>query len=249
MDGLKREIGGRGRLLYLSIGGSHAYGTSGPTSDLDFRGTFAHGRRNLLSLDAPFEGINRSEPDDLQVDPLRKLLDLGLKGKFSVAEMFFVPADQIVYRDPLVDPVLENRQEIVSKAWFRGILGYFNKQVESLSAKGTGSNLGRMRREYTCGPEGDPSEQYDGKFAMHAIRLGNVGLDLAEKGEVIVRRPEAPFLIQVRRGEAFPRRSELVAFLQELEARLVRATERSALREAPNRMFWSEIYRHVEESA
>ena len=96
---IQAELGARGRLLLLVVGGSHAYGTATPTSDVDYRGAFAHGKANLMGLESLEDGINRTEPEDIQIDSLRKLLNLGLQGKFSVAEMLFVPKECVLYRE------------------------------------------------------------------------------------------------------------------------------------------------------
>ncbi len=244
-----RPLGDRVRLLLLAVSGSHAYVTANPGSDVDYRGTFAQGRRNILSLEAPFDGINRSEPDDVQVDSLKRMLSLALAGKFSMAEMLFVPKHCVLHQDPLLDNIMAHRDDLVSRRWFKGILGYFNSQAVSLAAKGTGSNLGRMRAEYTRGPKDQPDEQYDGKFALHAIRLGYVGLDLAHQGRVIVQRPEAGFLLKVPDGEAFSTRSDLVSYLGNLDSQLKAACESSNLREEPDQQLWNHLYREVEDAA
>ena len=246
LGSLRAELGSRGRMLYLAVGGSYAYGTATPQSDVDFRGAFAHGLSNLVSLDAPLEGVNRTDPDDVQADSLKRVIGLALQGKFSMAEMLFVPRGCVLFSDPAMDHLLERKEALLSKLWFKGILGYFEAQAKSLASKGTGSNLGRMRTAYTCGPPGEPEEQFDGKFALHAIRLGNVGLDLAEQGRVVVRRPEAEFLLQVRNGVAFSGRTEVVSYLRDLERRLKVACERSGLRDEPDRALWNGLYREVE---
>jgi len=248
-DELRAELSDRGRLLLLVVGGSHAYGTATADSDVDYRGTFANGSRNLLSLGQPFECLNRVDPLDVQLDSLKRVLGLALQGKFSVAEMLFVSEDCMLYRDPLLDEVLDHRNHLLSRRWFKEVLGYFNAQLQALAAKGTGSNLGRMRSQYACGPVGLPDSQYDGKFALHAVRLGKVGLDLAKTHQVVVRRPEAEFLLQVRNGEAFPTRSELVAYLRNLEEELRQACEESNLPDEPDHVMWDGIFRRVEAAA
>jgi len=43
--------------------------------------------------------------------------------------------------------------------------------------------------------------EYDGKFLMHAFRLLYTVKDVAEKGELIIMRPEREFLLKVRNHE------------------------------------------------
>ena len=45
------------------------------------------------------------------------------------------------------------------------------------------------------------NQMIDGKNMLHCVRLIDVATEIAEKGELIVKRPNADFLLKIRRGE------------------------------------------------
>lgn len=68
---------------------------------------------------------------------------------------------------------------------------------------------------------------YDTKHAMHLIRLMRMGLEVLERGDVIVRRPDAAELIAIRDGAlSF---DELLAAAEDLRQRMERAVSRASL--------------------
>ena len=61
---------------------------------------------------------------------------------------------------------------------------------------------------------------YDGKFLMHCFRLLEMGIDAANYGELIVKRPERDWLLNVREG------------VYEYEDLIIQAEEKLAIMES-----------------
>ena len=76
-------------------------------------------------------------------------------------------------------------------------------------------------------------KNYDAKNMLHVFRLLQMALEIAETGQLHVRRPNREFLLQIRRG-AFEY-DYLVAEAEVLVTRVEAAFATSALPEAPNK--------------
>jgi len=74
-----------GKLIYLTISGSHLYGFPSKDSDVDYRGAYLTGEENLLGLRGKRDVIEISEPD-IVVFELKKELGLALKSNCNVLE-------------------------------------------------------------------------------------------------------------------------------------------------------------------
>ena len=72
---------------------------------------------------------------------------------------------------------------------------------------------------------------YDGKHASHLVRLFNTCKDILEKGEVIVKRPEAKLLLEIKNGAwAY---EYLISWADEQEQIINEICEKSTLPEHP----------------
>jgi uncharacterized protein len=77
-----------GRLIYLTVSGSHLYGWPSEDSDIDWRGCFVTGVDNLLGLKSRRDVVeNRSE--DISLFELKKEANLALAGNCNVLEHIF----------------------------------------------------------------------------------------------------------------------------------------------------------------
>ena len=76
-------------------------------------------------------------------------------------------------------------------------------------------------------------KNYDAKNMLHVFRLLQMALEIAETGQLHVRRPNREFLLQIRRGEF--EYEELVAEAEQLVTRVEAAFAASALPDAPSK--------------
>lgn len=73
---------------------------------------------------------------------------------------------------------------------------------------------------------------YDGKHAMHLVRLLRMGLEIVRDGQVIVRRPDAEELLSIRKGE-WPYK-KLIEHAHEMDALIKAKDESSPLQWGPD---------------
>ncbi|MDB5267117.1 MAG: nucleotidyltransferase [Hymenobacter sp.] len=86
-------------------------------------------------------------------------------------------------------------------------------------------------------------KNYDAKNMLHVFRLLQMAEEIAQSGQLQVRRPNREFLLQIRRGEF--EYEELVADADQLVTRVEAAFADSALPETPNRTAAEQLLRQV----
>src|SRR5688572_24019548 len=86
-------------LLFLTLGGSHAYGTNHENSDTDYRGVYMSPTVQFLGLNPPVnpKPFERSEPDDVVIHEVGKFMDLALKNNPNILEILFVEPEEWIY--------------------------------------------------------------------------------------------------------------------------------------------------------
>ena len=118
--------------LYLVIRGSHAYGTNIPTSDTDYSGVFVQNLDSILGM-SYVEQIN-DDKNDIVIYELRRFLELLAKNNPTVLELLNTPEDCVVYKHPLFDKILENKDNLLTKICANSFGGYAKEQISK--AKG-----------------------------------------------------------------------------------------------------------------
>lgn len=118
--------------LYLVIRGSHAYGTNIETSDTDYSGVFIQSKDDILG-NRYVEQIN-DDKCDIVIYEIRRFLELLEKNNPTVLELLNTPEDCIVYKDPIFDIVLKNRDNFITKICANSFGGYAKTQINK--AKG-----------------------------------------------------------------------------------------------------------------
>ena len=189
--------------------GSTAYGLGiEGQDDRDEMGIAIEPFRRACGLGAPWEHLiyrtaevrdgknarSRAGDLDLTVYSLRKYLRLALKGNPSVLVMLYLP-DELLQTKTVVGQELQNlAPSIVSKKALRAFYGYLIAQEQKLK----GERSTRIHR-----PELVAKYGYDTKFAMHALRLGAQGIELATTGRLgmPLEPPARDFLRKVRTGQ------------------------------------------------
>jgi predicted nucleotidyltransferase len=113
--------------LYLVIRGSHAYGTNVPTSDTDYSGIFVQNLDSILGM-SYVEQIN-DDKNDIVIYEIRRFLELLAKNNPTVLELLNTPEDCIIYKHPLFDSILENRDKFLTKICANSFGGYAKEQI------------------------------------------------------------------------------------------------------------------------
>lgn len=201
--------------------GSFAYGTNIPGSDKDYRGIFVPDKEYVLGL-KNYDQFEQKSPDRV-IFTIRKFFKLALAFNPNIVELLWSSEDCIKTCTPLGKKILDNRNIFVSKLAHKTYGGYAMSQLKRLKNK-----AGR------CGNRSDIVEKYgyDTKHGMHLIRLLETGTEFLLSGEVLVKRPNADFLQQIRYGRV--RLEKLTRYSEELMKNLDIAERKSKLPEKPD---------------
>jgi hypothetical protein len=119
------------RTIYLTRHGSHSYGTSTPTSDLDIRGVAIAPKEYYLGLTNNFEQAEIKEPD-MVVFELRKFLKLASDCNPNALEIIFTDPEDHLYISKLGELLLENRNLFLSKRVKFTFSGYAHSQMKRI---------------------------------------------------------------------------------------------------------------------
>jgi hypothetical protein len=118
--------------LYLVIRGSHAYGTNIETSDIDYAGVYIQSHEDILG-NSYKEQVN-DDNNDIVIYELRRFLELLSVNNPNILELLNTPEDCVIYKDPIFDLILENRDKFITKQCANSFAGYAYSQISK--AKG-----------------------------------------------------------------------------------------------------------------
>lgn len=127
-------IKNNGRLMYHILRGSHLYNLATEKSDEDYAGIFLCEPKELLGLGFDYvDQVSDAKHDNTWYE-IGTYLKLLLKSNPTVMEYLFAPKDKIVGDvHPLFIPILENRNEFISKQLFNPLFGYAKQQLKKCS--------------------------------------------------------------------------------------------------------------------
>ena len=118
--------------LLLVIRGSHAYGTNVETSDTDYSGVFIQNINDILGFNY-IEQIN-DDKNDTVIYEIQRFLQLLTSNNPTVLELLNTPEDCILYKHPIFDEVLNDRDKFITKICAKSFGGYGKMQIQK--AKG-----------------------------------------------------------------------------------------------------------------
>ena len=118
--------------LLLVIRGSHAYGTNVETSDTDYAGVFIQPIEDILGFGYK-EQIN-DDKNDIVIYEIERFLQLLSSNNPTVLELLNTPEDCIIYKHPIFDEIINNREKFITKACKNSFAGYAVQQIKK--AKG-----------------------------------------------------------------------------------------------------------------
>lgn len=167
------------------VGGSRAYGTAVPGSDLDLIEIWVESLRQVCTLVeaprpehvklrtvVPRPGVGVEE-GDLHRYPLRRFIALARKGNPSVVETLWAPLHGEATELAFI--LMDARKSFIGPHIIGPHRGYMKAQVERMLGVRGGHSAG-TRVVGECG--------YDVKYGMHALRLGLQCLELVKTGEM-----------------------------------------------------------------
>jgi uncharacterized protein len=121
----------KARTIYLTRHGSHAYGTSTPTSDIDIKGVAIPPREYFLGFLSRFEQAEVAGSDFVIFD-LRKFFALAAECNPSIIEVMWTEPEDHLLVTPLGQRLLEHRADFLSLRARHSFAGYANSQLKRI---------------------------------------------------------------------------------------------------------------------
>lgn len=197
-------------LHYEVIMGSHAYGVSTDSSDMDIYGWcippkelmfphlagyiegFGHKPHVFTNFQQHHVFVNTDEYD-FTIYSIAKYLDLILSNNPNMIDSLFVPYNCVTKMTATGSIVRDARKTFLHKGAYSKFKGYAYAQLHKL--KGKSANSSNPERKATVEQFG-----YDVKFAYHLVRLLNECEQILTEGDINLQRDNEQ-LKAVRRGE------------------------------------------------
>jgi predicted nucleotidyltransferase len=154
------------RTVFLVLGGSHSYGFATPESDYDYRGLAIPPLDSYIGLQSKFEQCVDTDknkhvhthfpadllgPDpDMQIMEITKFMRLACQNNPSILEVLFTDEQYWVIKKDVMDPLLENRHKLLSKACKARFCSYSLSQLRRMQ---------RHRRWIVSPPDRKPTRE------------------------------------------------------------------------------------------
>jgi predicted nucleotidyltransferase len=120
------------RTIYLTRHGSHAYGTSLPTSDIDIRGVAIAPKEYYHGLTQVFKIAEQKEPD-LVIFEVKKFLKLASESNPNVLELLYTEPEDHLWVTPLGEKLLDSREIFLSRRIKHTFSGYAISQLRRIN--------------------------------------------------------------------------------------------------------------------
>ena len=124
-----------GDLLFESIRGSHLYGLATETSDIDTFGVWVCPPGWLLGSGKDYIPDVKSEKNDDSWYDIGKYIHLLEESNPDAIISLFTPSEKILHFDPVLQPLWDIRDQILSKACFKSFSGYAHDQLMKARGK------------------------------------------------------------------------------------------------------------------
>lgn len=134
-----------GHIIFLTLGGSHAYGTNVETSDVDIRGCALNSKSDLIGLTS-FEQVVNTETDTT-VYGFNKLVSLLLNCNPNTIELLGCKPEHYFMMTPIGREMLENKKLFLSKRAVNSFGGYATQQLRRLENAIARDRLPQARKE------------------------------------------------------------------------------------------------------
>lgn len=119
------------RTIYLTITGSHAYGTNIPTSDLDIRGICVAPKEYHLGFNSKLEIVEQKDPD-FSVFELKKFFYLASQNNPNILELLYTDPKDHLLVTPVAQKLIDNRELFLSQKVRYTFSGYAVSQLKRI---------------------------------------------------------------------------------------------------------------------
>lgn len=118
------------KIIILTLGGSHAYGTNIETSDIDIRGCSLNSKSDLLGMTNFEHAIDIKT--DTSIYAFNRLIGLLLSVNPNTIEMLGCKPEHYIRLTPIGQELLDNKKLFLSKKAIHSFGGYANQQLRRL---------------------------------------------------------------------------------------------------------------------
>lgn len=132
-------------IILLGLGGSHAYGTSTESSDLDVRGIALNSKADILGLSNGFEQVENKDTDTT-VYSFNKMIKLLTNINPNCIELLGLHPDHYLHVSPIGQELLDNYDMFLSKRAAYTFGAYAGSQLRRLDNK-SARNLKQAEKE------------------------------------------------------------------------------------------------------
>lgn len=133
------------RIMFLTLGGSHSYGTNVPTSDVDVRGCAMNNASEIVGL-SNFEQFVETNTDTT-IYAFNKLITLLLNCNPNTIEMLGCKPEHYIYMTEAGREFIANRKMFLSKRALYSFGGYANQQLNRLENALARDHLSQAKKE------------------------------------------------------------------------------------------------------
>lgn len=130
-DFLKTTEGLKENIILLTLGGSYAYGTNVPTSDLDVRGVTANSRREILTMNCRCKPYENQETDTV-IYPLQQLKGLLINANPNTLEILGTKDEHLFILTKEGKMLRDNTDLFLSQKAIYSFGGYATSQLRRL---------------------------------------------------------------------------------------------------------------------
>jgi hypothetical protein len=109
--------------------------------------------------------------------------------------MLWLERKHYIHLDPAGQRLIDARDLFSSKRAYHAFNGYAYGQLKRMTHLAFKGYMGAKRKELV------EKFGYDTKNAAHLVRLLRMGIEFLNEGRLYVERPDAPQLLEIKRGE------------------------------------------------
>lgn len=171
--------------------GSHLYGTTTESSDMDFKGVFLPDEDQVILNRVPKSYNNTTGKDDskntaddvdTEIYSLHYFIELACQGQTVALDMLHAPDNMLLEKHPLWDAIVEQRHKFYTRN-LKAFIGYARRQAAKYGVKGSRLNTAKTVIDFLKGQQEGTAlheiwDQLPQEEHIHADQIDKNGLRL-----------------------------------------------------------------------
>lgn len=133
------------RIILLTLGGSHAYGTNNENSDIDIRGVTLEKSSDLIGF-TEFKQVVETNTDTT-IYAFNRIVELLLNSNPNTVEILGCKPEHYIFLTDIGQQMLDNKKMFLSQKCVGSFVGYANAQLNRLINKLSRGSVEQIERE------------------------------------------------------------------------------------------------------